>query len=679
MIVAVAIVQARMGSSRLPGKVLGDCGGRPLLEVLLERASAAAALNEIAVACPAGSVDDPLAAAIESWGYRVFRGPLDDVLTRFLRAARALGDDTIVRLTGDCPLTDPRIVDHVVAAIDADPLCSLASTGRSFPDGFDVEVTRLGVLEELNELELTGLEREHVTLGIHGRPERFPRTVLETVPDRGALRVTVDREMDLVVVRELVRRLGAGPGVGWRAYVGELLRDAELRAINSDVTRDEGLWRSRSRHALDEVLPSSERTESTRLLDRAGAVIPHATQTMSKAIDQFVEGVSPAFLVRGLGCQVWDVDGNAYIDYPMALGPIILGYAHPAVDAACRLRLQEGTTFTLPHPVEAEVAELLRDTVPSAEMSRFAKNGSDVTSAAVRLARAVTGRDRVLASGYHGWHDWYVGLTELRRGVPDPVAALTERLPIASAEAVEQTIAAGEPPAAIIIELGPEGLDVDVLRALRAACDRLGTVLIWDEIVTGFRWAPGGAQSVYGVDPDLTCLGKAMANGLPVAALAGKAELMQELRSVFFSGTFGGETVSLAAAKATIEVIRAGEVCPHIWSMGERLRAGLRELIDSSELEIELQGEAPRSGLQFRIDGESSPELRGLFLQETVRRGVLFGGPIFTTLAHETAHIDRTLDACADAFAVLSKAVESDSVAERLDGKPPGVVFKPVR
>ena len=154
---------------------------------------------------------------------------------------------------------------------------------------------------------------------------------------------------------------------------------------------------------------------------------------------------------------------------------------------------------------------------------------------------------------------------------------------------------------------------------------------------------------------------------------------MQELRSVFFSGTFGGETVALAAAKATIDVIRAGEVCPHIWSIGERLRAGLREIIEASGLEIELQGEAPRSGLQFRIDGESSPELRGLFLQETVRRGVLFGGPIFTTLAHETAHIDRTLGACADAFGVLSKAVENRSVMERLDGKPPGVVFKPVR
>jgi glutamate-1-semialdehyde aminotransferase len=263
--------------------------------------------------------------------------------------------------------------------------------------------------------------------------------------------------------------------------------------------------------------------------------------------------------------------------------------------------------------------------------------------------------------------------------VPDPVAALTERLPLTSVAAMEAVIAAGDPPAAIIIELTPEGIDPTVLQELRNTCDRLGTVLIWDEIVTGFRWAPGGAQSVYGVTPDLTCLGKALANGLPLAALVGRAELMSELRSVFFSGTFGGETVSLAAAKATVETIRAGEVCPHIWSMGERLRTGLTELIGASGLEIELQGEPPRSALQFRVGGEPSAELRGLFLQETVRRGVLFGGPIFTTFAHGVGHIDHTLDACAEALRVLETAVETDSVRAHLDGSPPGVVFKPVR
>ena len=676
---ASAIVQARMGSTRLPGKVLEDLDGAPLLRVLLDRARAARTIDDILVACPDEAIDDRLADAVRSWGCRVVRGPLDDVLGRYLLAAAEVADDLIVRLTGDCPLVDPAVIDQVVGLVTSDPACRYARTGDGFPDGVDVEVIRRDALEELGTMELTSVEREHVTLGVVSHPDRFPSAVLRAVPDHSSVRITVDRAEDLEVVCELVRRCGRGAEVGWRAYVAELVADPDLRATNSFIDAGEGLWRSRYLHASAEIVPSTDRTESARLLARARRVIPHATQTMSKAIDQFVEGVSPAFLTRGLGCQVWDPDGNAYVDYPMALGPIILGYGHPSVLAACRAQLQDGPTFTLPHPLEAEVAERLCDVVPCAEMARFAKSGSDVTSAAVRLARAVTGRDRVLASGYHGWHDWYVGLTELRRGVPDEVAALTERLPVDSVEALERAVAAGEPPAALVIEVGPEGIADDVLRAVREICDRTGAVFVWDEIVTGFRWAPGGAQQYFGVTPDLTCLGKAMANGMPVAALVGRHDLMSELQTVFFSGTFGGEAISLAAARATIDTIERHRVCDHIWDIGRRLRDGLSDLIAAHDLEIELRGEPPRSELRFLRHGQLSNELRGLFLQETVRRGVLFGGPIFVTLAHEEPHIDMTLQVCADALEVLQKAVDEDAVAERLDGPPPGSVFKPVR
>jgi glutamate-1-semialdehyde 2,1-aminomutase/spore coat polysaccharide biosynthesis protein SpsF len=677
--VAVAIIQARMGSSRLPGKVLADLHGVPALRLMLGRVGAARSIDQVVVACPDLPLDDVLADAVRSWRHAVYRGPADDVLTRVLGAAHSVEADVVVRLTADCPLADPAVIDQVLGAFAADPRCDYLRVGPGFPEGLDAEVVRVRALDELAALGPTPVEREHVTLGIRGRPERFSCQLIDHEPDLGRIRMTIDEEEDLRVVRELVRRLGGGPEVGWRSYADVLARDRRLAAVNTHVPRNEGLWRSHCLDALAEVRPSTDRRESLAWLARANAVIPHATQTMSKAIDQFVEGVTPAFLSRGLGCEVWDVDGNAYIDYPMALGPILLGYGHPAVESAVRVQLDQGPTFTLPHPIETEVAELVCATVPSAEMVRFAKNGSDVTSAAVRLARAVTGRDRVLASGYHGWHDWYVGLTELRRGVPKAVVELTDRLPTTKLEDAERVVEDGAAPAAIVLEVGPEGLDPGVVRGLRQLCDELGTVMIWDEIVTGFRWAPGGAQELYGVKPDLTCLGKAMGNGYPLAALAGRAELMQELRSVFFSGTFGGETVSLAAALATITVVRSTGVCDHVWSHGERLRSGLRKLIDASGLEVELLGEAPRSTLTFRVGGQDAPALRGLFLQETSRRGVLFGGPIFISLAHTEQHIDRTLDVCTEAFDVLVDAVATDSVTARLAGPPPGVVFKPVR
>jgi glutamate-1-semialdehyde aminotransferase len=233
--------------------------------------------------------------------------------------------------------------------------------------------------------------------------------------------------------------------------------------------------------------------------------------------------------------------------------------------------------------------------------------------------------------------------------------------------------------AAVILEIGAEEPAPGFLASVKERAHRAGAVLIFDEIVTGFRFALGGAQEHYGVVPDLACLGKAIANGFPVAAVVGRAELMCEFERVFFSGTFGGEAVSLAAAKATISELRDRPVIDHLWTQGGRLRAGLQELITSSGLDVVIGGHPPRSWLFFRRDGEDWPALRGLFLQETVRRGVLFGGPIFLTYAHEDADIDRTLEICDQALTILRAAVETESVEDRLDGPPPSVVFRPAR
>jgi glutamate-1-semialdehyde 2,1-aminomutase len=302
-------------------------------------------------------------------------------------------------------------------------------------------------------------------------------------------------------------------------------------------------------------------TRSDEWYARATGLIPGYTQTLAKGPAQHVGGVAPKYLQRGKGSHVWDVDGNEFIDFSMAIGPLSLGYGYDAVDRAIREQLEDGITFSMMHPLEVEVAELVREVVPNAEMVRYSKTGADVTSAAVRLARAFTGRSKVICCGYHGWHDWYISVTDRALGVPNAVQSLTLSFNYNDMESV--TAALDENTACAILEpmIFDEPRD-GFLQELKAACQRNGTLLIFDEMWTGFRFALGGAQQRFGVQADLMCYSKAIANGMPLAVLAGRGDVMRLFeKDVFFYTTFGGEALSLAAAKATylsISSVRGG-------------------------------------------------------------------------------------------------------------------------
>jgi glutamate-1-semialdehyde aminotransferase len=422
------------------------------------------------------------------------------------------------------------------------------------------------------------------------------------------------------------------------------------------------------------AVPATAASEA--LWARALCVIPGGTQTLSKAPSQFVDGVSPKFLQRGSGSHVWDVDGNEYIDYPMALGPILLGYDHSAVTRAVIAQAHEGTAFTLMHPLEVELAELLVELVPCAEQVRFAKNGADATGGAIRAARALTRREHVIATGYHGYHDWYIASTERAAGVPAVNRDLIHPVAFNDLDALERALCAQEV-AAVIMEIPAEDPRDGYLDGALALAHERGALLILDEIVTGFRYALGGAQERFGFVPDLACLGKGMANGYPLAAVVGSAQAMRAFEEIFFSMTYAGETLSLAAALATLETLRQEPVIEHIWARGAELRAGIQRLAADVSFSVELSGNPPRSALAFRdADGRSSIALRGLFLQECHRRGVLFGGPIFISYSHSEQDVARTLEAVAAAFEYMDAANRDGDVLRHLEGRAPSVVFR---
>lgn len=422
---------------------------------------------------------------------------------------------------------------------------------------------------------------------------------------------------------------------------------------------------------------------SAELKRRAERLIPSCTHTFSKGPTQFVQGTAPVFLAGGEGSHVWDVDGNEYIDYPLALGPVILGYADPSVNEAVVRQLRNGTVFSLPHPLEVEAAELLVETIPWAEMVRFGKNGSDATSAAVRLARAYTGRDVVACSGYHGWHDWYIGTTSRSRGVPKAVQELTVPFRYNDLESLRRVFEEhrGGVAAVVMEPLGVEPPEAGFLEGVRGLTREEGALLVFDEIVSGFRVALGGAGEYLGVTPDLACFGKAMANGLPLSAVVGRSEVMELFDEVFYSLTFGGETLSLAAFIATLRKVRELDVIGHLWRQGEKLKQGYNALVMKLGIadHTGCKGFAPRTVLAFwDHNGEESLVLKSLFQQEAVKRGVLTAGYHNLCYAHSDEDIERTLEVYRAALERVGEALEAGDASTLLDGPPVQPVFRQV-
>jgi glutamate-1-semialdehyde aminotransferase len=391
--------------------------------------------------------------------------------------------------------------------------------------------------------------------------------------------------------------------------------------------------------------------KSEELYQRAIKVIPGATQTLSKGADRFVNGVTPKYLSHGDKAHVWDVDGNEYIDWPMGLGAILLGYGIGDDDDDVHKALDYGTTFTLPHESEVDLAEKLVEIIPCAEMVRFAKNGSDVTEAAVRIARAVTGRKHVAVCGYHGSHDWCAVTGGLKRGLIDDgyIHPFIYNDKNDLLDVLKKWDCA-----AVIMEQGleePEFYEggLNFLQKAKNIANAHGTLFILDEIVTGFRYALGGAQELYNVIPDLCTMGKAMANGMPISVLAGKREYMQTLtEGVFFSNTFSGDTVAIAAALKTIEIVQRENVIPQLWEKGRRPVRSVLEILDK--------------------DGKPDRIIYSLFLQETIKQGILFGVPIFPCWTHTEEDIDNTIFWVRNAFSNVKYAMKEGMTEKFLEG-----------
>ena len=656
----LAIVQARMGSSRLPGKSLFEVEGKAMLWHVVNRVRLAQRVDRVMVATSTQPADDAIEKFCRENSIACSRGSEHDVLDRFYQAGRSDGASTIVRITADCPLVDPEVVDRVVARYQQGGVDYVSNAMvRTYPDGLDTEAFSFTALEEAWREARKPSEREHVTPFLRSGKFRTANVECDLPALHDHHRWTVDETDDIEFVRAVYREFRGKNRFGLREVLRVLAEKPALGKINGAILSNQGYLRSLYRESVAGPAPSLTLEKSKAWAERAAKVVPGGSQTFSKGTNQHVRGVAPMLLLRGQGCHVWDVDGNQYIDYIQGLLPNILGYAHGGVNAAVTRQLEQGVSFSLPHPLEVELAERLTRIIPCAEMVRFGKNGSDATSGAVRAARAFSGRERIACCGYHGWQDWYIGSTARHAGVPGAVRELTHPFAYNDLAALEKVLEqhTGEFAAVILEPVNFFPPAQGYLAGVKDLAHRHGAVLIFDEICTGFHFGLGGAQKFYGVTPDMACFGKAMGNGFPIACIVGRADLMKTFEEIFFSFTFGGDVASMAASMAVLDILESTDALARMEALGRVLQDGFNLLAREAGLESRLKciGYPFWSLIRFLdAEGKDSLLVRSLFSQECVKRGVLSLVTHNMTAAHDGLAVEKTLQVYAAVFKTLA-------------------------
>jgi glutamate-1-semialdehyde 2,1-aminomutase len=436
------------------------------------------------------------------------------------------------------------------------------------------------------------------------------------------------------------------------------------------------------------LISNFEKSNELRLV--AHRLVPGGAHTYAKGDDQYPL-LSPGFIARGVGSHVWDVDGNEYIEYGMGLRAVGLGHAYPAVIAAATRELANGCNFTRPASIEVDCAEKLLSIVPGAEMVKFCKDGSAATSAAVKIARAYTERDLIAICGDHPFfstYDWFMGTTPINAGIPEAIKRLTQKFRYNDIASISSLFAQypGQIACVMLEPARTEDPSTGYLDELKRLCQKEGALLIFDEMITGFRWHNGGGQAFYNVVPDLSCFGKAMANGFSVSALVGKREYMRlgslvhtdRPRVFLLSTTHGAETHSLAAAVATMNVYQTEPVIETLYQRGEQLRQGLRDAIGRHGVERFIKIFGKPCCLFYStldLDGKPSQAFRTLLLQELIRLGIL-APSLVVSYSHSTEDITRTIEAFDQAFSVYRQALD-DGVDRHLVGPPSDTVYRP--
>jgi glutamate-1-semialdehyde 2,1-aminomutase len=661
----VAVVQARMGSTRFPNKVMQQILGVPMIELLLGRLAKAQQIDLIVLATTEDPRNLPLAEYVQKLGYLVYQGSENDVLDRYYQAALLSKADVIVRITGDCPLIDPEVVDDVINAFHqtaADFACN--TMPPTFPDGLDVAVFTFAALAEAWKKAKRPFEREHVTHFIR-EADHFKKMNVPHQDDCSSERWTVDEPEDFEVIQNVFEYFKPRRNFGWLEVLQLRREKPELFVANQPLIRNEG----------------AQLGTGQKLWKRAKRLIPGGNMLLSKRAEMFLPEQWPAYFSRAKGCRVWDLDGREYIDMSiMSIGTNILGYSHPEVDEAVRKTIDAGNMSTLNCPEEVYLAERLVEIHPWADMVRFARSGGEANAIAIRIARAASGRTKVAFCGYHGWHDWYLAanlgneknlaghlLPGLEpKGVPpslrDTVYSFTYNR-FDELNALFKAHDIGVIMMEVCRNIPPEN---NFLEKVRQLATEQGIVLIFDECSSGFRQTFGGLHKLYGVDPDMAMFGKTLGNGYAITAVIGKREVMEAAQTTFISSTFWTERIGPTAGLKTLEVMERLQSWNTITEAGKRIGERWQTLGHRYGLPIQVFG-LPAM-IKFSFASPNALAYKTLITQEMLSKGYLAGNSVYVCIEHTPAIIDGYFEAIEPIFDLIRQCEEGLDVKTLLKG-----------
>lgn len=661
----IAIVQARMGSTRLPNKVMCPIQGVPMIEILLKRLSASKYINQIWLATAQNQINVPLAEHVMGMGYSVYQGDENNVLDRFYQTAVQAQADVVIRITGDCPLIDAQLVDQVIdkylsSHADYVSNCSPAS----FPDGLDTEVFSFQALEKAWRQAESPFDQEHVTPFLRNSG-LFKVDSYCSTTDYSDERWTVDEQTDFDVVEKVFQHFHPRIEFSWTEVLELRQTQPQIFAANQHLIRNEGATMSTGQ----------------KLWKRAKSVIAGGNMLLSKRPEMFLPEQWPAYFSRAEGCTVWDLDGIAYTDMTiMGVGTNTLGYGDPEVDEAVRQTVAAGNMSTLNCPEEVYLAEKLIELHPWADMVRFARSGGEANALAIRIARAASGKSKVAICGYHGWHDWYLAanlgdeknlaghlLPGLEpNGVPENLRGTVFPFNYNRYDELEALVNQHDIGVIKMEVSRNHGPEDGFLQKVRDLATAKGIVLIFDECTSGFRQTFGGLHKLYGVEPDMAMFGKALGNGYAITATIGRKEIMEAAQTTFISSTFWTERIGPSAALKTLEVMEKNHSWDMITQTGLKINERWKQLGQKHGLNVLTSGLPALTS--FSLNSDNMLAYKTMITQEMLKKGYLASNAIYVCTKHTDDIVNGYFEALDPVFALIKECEDGRDVHSLLNG-----------
>ncbi len=655
----VAIIQARLTSSRFPNKILEKIENKTLIEILIDRLKKSKHINKIVLAIPKNKKNELIKNSLKK-DIAIFSGSEFDVLDRYFQAAKKFNAKIIVRICGDCPLIDPKVIDEIINFYQKNNFDYVSNTIEpTYPDGLDVEVLDFDTLRTTWKEAKSNIDRENVTQYII-QNKKFSKKNITYKKNLSHIRLTIDEKIDLEQIKQVYSKLRKKKYFGIEEINKLYKKNPKIFKINSSIKRNEG-----------SVLSNGQ-----KLWKRAKNIIPGGNMLLSKRPEMYLPGKWPTYYSKAKGCYVWDMDNVKYTDLSlMSVGTNILGYANSKIDNSVIKSIKKSNMSTFNCPEEIYLTEKLLDMHPHFHMARYARTGGEANSIAIRIARASSGKDKVAICGYHGWHDWYLSANHNSKekkgvlkdhllpglstnGVPKNLRNTTYPFvfnDFKTLEAICNKNKIGVIKMEIFRNFPPKN---NFLKKVRNLANKKNIVLIFDECTSGFRETFGGLHLKYKVNPDICILGKALGNGFPITTILGKKEVMEAAQNTFISSTFWTERSGYVAGLKTLEEMEKIKSWNIISKQGKKLKAQISKLGQKYKLKIKISGLS--SCPSFMIVSSDWIKYKTYITQELLNQRILGANTTYLSINHNDKIIKRYINSLDKIFAKIKKCENKD-------------------